>query len=262
MSPRHFLIRIVPAVSILLFTFSLPIQARNEIDSPDKLAYLNTATGNTSIQDPYQRRVDAIMDIDPADSNRTYVSDQDAENRIEAKAEAEAEEAARLELVAAPIPKLKNQGPKVETIIEPDPASQGPDKNRQDGRNSTFELMTDKIYEDAEKKKNQTSTLTAGNETAGSQKTGSADTLAPSLSNNPFYFGQAAPEGEAHNFEMDKNIIATRLIQQGRNVDEVNELLRGASGREELIITLMNAIGYTYSQAKDTVEVSREDSSS
>lgn len=252
----NFLIRTAAVITIALLTCSPQAHARQELESSDKLAYLNSATGNTAIQDPYQRRVDAIMEINP-DPNRTYVADQDAENRFEAKVEADEEEAARLALVDPVTPKPKNQGTKVETMIEPDPASQGPDNNRQDGRNKTFEQTTAKIYEDDDKKKTETALLAAQNKTAENQTAEKISKLPPSLANNPFYNAPISEDtsGEQEGFEMNRQLIVSRLVQSSNmSFEDAQKMVNSSSSREELIITIMQEQGLTYGASREVTE--------
>ena len=87
-----------------------------------------------------------------------------------------------------------------------------------------------------------------------------ANSLASELSSE----NATAPEGpaaspkaqEQKQFEEDKPVILSRLMQFGYSKTEAEDLISGAASPEEIILALMEKKDFTYGEAVDVVRTS------
>lgn len=73
--------------------------------------------------------------------------------------------------------------------------------------------------------------------------------LRPSLANNPFYFGEETEES----FESNKNIMISRLVQEGYTRLEAQSVIGNSNSSEEVILSLMQHEGFEYGRAIQVV---------
>lgn len=239
-------------LSVVFASLFFPFQAsaRQEIDSADRLAFLNRATGNDSSDNTFQRRVDAIMNTETS-ANRDFVGTRDEQARLEAQKQLlEEQEAEMIRLNPPSSPKTNEEIPKIGGKIEPDLFSDGMDRKMQDASNQAFNQTTSDIYKNIDDKKKLADTLQPGSSQA--EETGSIGNELPSLANNPFYSGPGSEASEEQQqFEADKNIIIQRMVStRGFEESDARRVVRNASSREELMINLMKE-GYTYGESTD-----------
>ncbi len=241
---------LLPAIAFTCLFSPSQASARQEIDSSDRLAFLNRATGNDSSDNSFQRRVDAIMSTD-ASANRDFVSTRDEQARLETQKQLlEEKEAEMIRLNPPSSPKSNEEIPKIGGKIEPDLFSDGMDRKMQDASNQAFNQTTSDIYKNMDEKKKMADMLQAGS--AQTEETSNTGNELPSLANNPFYSGPGSEASEEQQrFEANKNIIIQRMVStRGFEESDARRVVRNASSREELMINLMKE-GYTYGESTD-----------
>ena len=229
---------------LLLWTFSIPLRAADDVDDYDRLSLLRQATGGQPSANGYQARLDAILNPNP-DAARTVVAADDAKNRAQARENASIQAA----ITTARQPKLYD-----------DTRVKGRDENlkvtgKVDGSEKTFQKSLSEMLQSPEKEKKpeqKPSSTTSLEEKEKDQKS----KLPPDLADNPFYKGVPEEPDPAKKFEADKPVIVSRLVATTDMHDlDAQNFVDRASNAEELIILLMQEKGLSYEEANETVTV-------
>lgn len=237
---------------LLLSLFNLPLgfAGSNRVERSERLQLLNQATGeSSSSQSTFQNRLDAILNTTQT-AERNYVQTEEFEAKEERNALA-------LEEAAAEEKRLK----------ELNPDRYDPKKNSDQTQIADSSLAEEfkydgsqKAYEEAQKKIqkefDERIAPKPDSQAAAAKGTGSAaaSSLPPSLANNPFYTQQSA-EAEESEYEAMKPLIISRILMRNDvfTRDQVEDYVRRASSKEELIMILMKEPFLSYGDASESV---------
>jgi hypothetical protein len=226
---------LAPFFLISLFIGPLAYATR-DVDSSQKLNLLRQATGDSNTaSNGFEARVNSLFDTTP-DPAHSQIANQDAEARVEARAE-EAIEVSELntprpdEVLNQTNEELKVNDTKIKTT-------------EQDFVKESEELQKQLDMEKEERNKPPEEVILP-------VETGKNSGLPPSLANNPFYF---APKADDQSFEEQKTVIASRLIQKGFSEEKARAVVSEAISPDEIIINLMQDEEFTYGDAAEMVQ--------
>lgn len=82
----------------------------------------------------------------------------------------------------------------------------------------------------------------------------------PTLANNPYYFAGNVAQTRATNFETNKPLILSRMIQNAIPANEAENILIRSSTQEEVIMALMEDYGKPYGIAKEITDTAKKKS--
>lgn len=239
------------ALFLILLTFAFPAYGRREVESAEKLAFLNQATGSSdtiqsSSTSSFQARFDAIMNTD-ATMERELVGTQDAYNQrqeaLEEKLELDAEMNRVKELNPERYDPLKAR---TNFKVQEEPGvSQKLDAGEQTYLKERAAIQ--KEFDERIQKK-----PTAVTPTPSPSSESSDSPIKDALANNPFYKGGEFRESE-NAFEEQKAVIRARLLGSGYPEDTVQRWVNSATNEEDVIRNLMKDNDVSYGEASDMV---------
>ncbi len=255
--------RRIPVLLFLCFlsitAFHLPesLAARNEVRDYERLRLLQQATGGgSSSGSSFETRVNALLDIS-SNAAPTYASQANEDARIAAETLKTAEAQKKQGLAAAKTPSStpgqtpKNFEGKIQGYLEQTQENPPLVDGFVNGSEEAFQkrLQEEKEKQEIERRKAEEEPAQAGKPAPAPEN---SDAL-PSLANNPFYFGENTGKAkDQQDFENNKTLLFSRLIQDGYTRADARRMLAEAGSPEELILTLMND-GKTYGEASDMV---------
>lgn len=241
------------AVFMLIFSLfnSLPAAASsNRVENSERLQLLNQATGGSSSsgQSTFQNRLDAILNTTQT-TQRDYIQNEEIQAREENNArileEKELEEKRIKELNPERYDPQKNsdQTKIADTSLAAD--------LRYDGSQKAYEEAQKKIQKEFDDRINQKPSAASP---SVKEPPSPSSSLPPSLANNPFYTQRSA-EAEESEYESMKPLIINRILMRNDvfNKQQVEEYVRRASSKEELVMILMKEPGLSYGDASESV---------
>lgn len=254
-----------------LFFLALPCYLSaydgDEVENYGRLRLLQQATGQPAASDTFETRVASILNpgvqATPAFESQAktdqaiiqQVQMQEKESLLAQEKNLERNRKAAL----TNLPKNDNglAGTSLAQELKMQPVTdQSKDQSSYlDASEETFQ----KMLEDKLRKQSEIIGETEFKRTAEEKKSQApvSNALPPSLANNPFYFSGNSIQNETENFEANKPLILSRLIQVGVSVDDAEQMLSKASRPDDLILNVMENYGMSYGAAKDIADTQK-----
>lgn len=237
--------RVVMAGFLTIFLLSTGPSAfgRDTVRSSEKLRLLDNATGSSTSSSSFESRLDAVFSTN-AEPTRSVVARQDARNQLATQVNPYEETEVSLFTVSPEKKGLEKEKTEEESRLKSNL------ENVKDASNQTYEDQFQKTQEDLfEENLMRQQALSKAQEGTKTEEE-EASSLPPSLAYNPFYF-EPIPQSE---FEEVKPILASRLMQQGWETDDIQDFLTRSSSPEDLILILMHEENYSYAEALEIVQ--------
>jgi hypothetical protein len=196
----------------------------------------------------FQERLDSILNLDP-EPQRTLVANQDAEIRQDILDARLAEEKETLKKATPTTPPAGNSLADNQTgRIKPDLQ-----ETKILADEKTFLELQQNEAKEKKTKPAEDNDDETGQPLESKDAEGGESNIAPSLANNPFYFG---PQTEK-TFDDDKPIIISRLVQRLNYTElEAKNIVGTAASPEELVLFLMQKEEFEYGDAVEIVKTS------
>ena len=245
---------------LLLFSISsLDAGNREEVRNYDRLRLLQQATGTTpSGSNSFETRVNTLLNPQtqstPAYESQARV-DYAISEQIKETAKIEASETQKnternQKAALGYLPKNDNGLAATNLASElkvPAVKDEYAEKNSfVDASEENFQKLLEKQQQESAEPEEKAPAL------APKKEKKDASGLLPSLANNPFYFsGNSGTGSEADNFEINKPIILTRMVQSGIPVTDAEQILASSNSTEDVMLKIMDDYGKPYSEIKD-----------
>ena len=250
--------RISFLILAIAYLGSSPVSFASKVDNADRLSLLRQATGQSGTSaGSFSSRLDAILTVG-ADPVRDTVAREDARVRSLANQQTidpliTSRDETR---IASSEKDIREKAKKEKKKRERD--SSGAVDSKVDTSEKAYRDDLEefrKQQEQAELKKREEQQEETSQEDFQTyldriKKEEGEEDMAPSLSNNPFYF---SPFGKSGNYTDNKSIIKSRLVQQGLSNDEAREIVNRSSSNEEIVMYLMQEEDSTYGDALEVV---------
>lgn len=248
----NLLLKLLSAALLFVVLF-LPSKAwSRDIDSHEKLALLNRATGDSSSSPTsFSTRVDNILD-QSSTANRTLIETEDAQMR-ELNVEALAEDPALVTGYSTATTVAEWQEKQNEKEKNDPEENRGLVKSKLERPERSYMIEKEELFEQNQRDREEYLEKKKADEREAKSKAlqEEEELDATGLKNNAFYFGK---KDESKNpFIENRYIYVSRLVQDGYDYDKAVDLVNNLTSSDDLVIHLMTVDDYTYGEAMEII---------